>query len=141
MHKWLILTLFISMNSFAQEMPAHLEGMLKKSQEYFEIYNDKTAEEIIDGQYDESEFYLFEQIDQITGLDVVFNREEIKNYRFKLVVLISEMFSPFQMESIIKVAKSFELNRRRVAKYFEVGLEYKLGKISRANINSRLSAK
>jgi len=78
MHKWLFILSFYTFNSFAQELPEHLLELLGKSQEYFEIYNQKSAVEIEDGIYDDSEFLLFLQVDQMNGLDLIFSKEEIK---------------------------------------------------------------
>lgn len=118
MHKWLILLFLLSLNAFAQELPEHLQEMLDKSQDYFEIYNQKSPTEIEDGKYDESEFLLFSQIDQINGLDVIFSKAEIKNLKIKMIALISRSFQTEQMEAIARVGKTAELNKQQAAQFF-----------------------
>lgn len=130
MHKWLFFILFLSLNSFAQELPEHLQEMLDKSQDYFEIYNQKSPTEIEDGKYDESEYLLFSQIDQINGLDVIFAKDEIKNLKMKMVAVISKSFQPEQMEAISRVGRTPQLNKKQAAFFFEFALEYKLGRLT-----------
>ncbi|MBA2406279.1 MAG: hypothetical protein H0V66_15995, partial [Bdellovibrionales bacterium] len=103
--------------------------MLVKSQDYFQIYNQKNAQEIDDGKYDESEFFLFSQVDQINGLDIIFSKEDIRNTKTKMIILITESFDSHQIEAIARVARSTELNKKQAATFFEVALEYKLGKL------------
>ena len=129
MHKWILFLLFFSFNSFTQELPDHLEGMLGRSQNYFEIYNQKTPAEIEDGKYDDSEFLLFAQIDQLQGLGVIFNRDEIKKIKIKMIELIVKSFEVEQLEAISRVCRSVPLNKKQAAVFFEAALEYKLGKI------------
>lgn len=137
MHKWLYLILLFSFSTFAQELPEHLSVMLGKSQDYFKIYNQKTAAEIDDGIYDESEYYLFSQIDQIQGLCIMFSKREIKNAKIKMVELIAQTFETEQLQAISKVGRSAELNKKQAAIFFEVALEYKLGKITDITFPSR----
>lgn len=129
MHKWFYLILLFTFNTFAQELPEHLSAMLGKSQDYFKIYNQKTALEIEDGNYDESEYFLFSHIDQIQGLGIMFSKKEIKSAKIKMVELIAQNFESEQLEAISKVGRSVELNKKQAALYFEVALEYKLGRI------------
>lgn len=128
MHKWLYLIFLISFNLFAQELPEHLNAMLNKSQEFFEIYNQKSPLEIEDGKYDDSEFLLFSQIDQIHGLGIVFSKKEIKKTKIRMVELIVESFKSEQLEAIVRVGRSLELNKKQASVFFEVALEYKLGR-------------
>jgi hypothetical protein len=128
MHKWLFLIFLISSNSFAQDLPEHLTEMLNKSQEFFEIYNQKSPLEIEDGKYDDSELLLFAQIDQIQGLAIIFNKKEIKNTKIRMVELIIQSFKCEQLEAIARVGRSLELNKKQASVFFEVALEYKLGR-------------
>lgn len=130
MHKWLYLIFLFSCNSFAQDLPDHLNEMLARSQDFFEVYNQKSPLEIEDGEYDDSEFLLFSQIDQMQGLGVVFSKEEIKKTKIRMVELIILAFKPEQLQAISKIGRSIELNKKQASVFFEVALEYKLGKIS-----------
>lgn len=141
MHKLLILLTFLSFNSFAQDYPEHLQNMVEKSRDYFEIYGQKSPSEIEDGLYDESESLLFAQVDQINGLDIIFSKEEIRKIKAQMVKVIAESFQKEQIEAIIRVAKSPSVNKKITAKIFEVALEYKNGKILDAAINFLLSPK
>ena len=127
MRKWLILTLLISFNTSAQELPEHLEELLHKSQEYFEVYNDKSAAEIDDGKYDDSELMLFSQIDQVNGLNIIFSKEEIKNLKIRMVIGLSQKFDETQLDALIRIGKSKELNKKYASRFLEVALEYKSG--------------
>jgi hypothetical protein len=133
--------MFFSLNSFAQDYPEHLVNMMEKSRDYFEVYGQKSPSEIEDGIYDESESVLFSQVDQINGLDIIFNKEEIRKLKAQMVKLIAESFSKEQIEAIIRVAKSPSVNKKISAKFFEVALEYKSGKILAHSINFLLSPK
>lgn len=130
MHKWLYLIFLISFNSFAQDLPEYLTAMLGRSEEYFEIYNQKSPLEIEDGKYDDSELLLFSQIDQIQGLGILFTRKEIKKTKIQMVELIIQSFKPEQLEAIARVGRTLELNKKQASVFFEVALEYKLGKIT-----------
>lgn len=130
MHKWLYLIFLISFNSFAQDLPEHITSMLNKSQEFFEIYNQKTPLEIEDGKYGDSELLLFSQIDQIQGLGILLTRKEIKQIKIRMVELIIQSFTPEQLEAIARVGRTLELNKKQASVFFEVALEYKLGKIT-----------
>ena len=103
--------IFLSLNSFAQELPEHLQEMLVKSQDYFVIYSQKTPTEIEDGKYDETEYLLFSHIDQINGLDVIFTKDEIKTLKMKMVSLISQSFQAEQMEAIARLGRTSQLNK------------------------------
>jgi hypothetical protein len=138
MSKLLILIFFLSVNSYAQELPEHLKIMLAKSQDCFEIYNEKKPLEIEDGEYDESEFLLFSQIDQMQGLDVVFTRLEIKRAKLKMLEIINQSFGPEQLEAIIRVGRSADLNKKEAAIFFEVALEFKKGKLKDLKLPIRL---
>ena len=133
--------MFVSLNSFAQDYPEHLVNMMDKSREYFEMYGQKSPTEIEDGIYDDSESLLFSHVDQINGLDIIFNKEEIRKLKAQMVKLIAESFTRGQLEAIIHVAKSPSINKKISAKYFEVALEYKTGKILDQAINFLLSPK
>jgi hypothetical protein len=133
--------MFFSLNSFAQDYPEHLVNMMEKSRDYFEVYGQKSPSEIEDGIYDDSESVLFSQVDQINGLDIIFNKEEIRKLKAQMVKLIAESFSKEQIEAIIRVAKSPSVNKKISAKFFEVALEYKSGKILAHSINFLLSPK
>lgn len=141
MRKWLILSFFLSFNAFAQELPEHLEELLVKSQEYFEIYNDKSAAEIDDAKFDESEFMLFSHIDQVNGLNVIFSKTDIKNLKIKMVLSLSQIFDESQLEAIIRIGKSNSLNKKYAARFFEVALEYKTGILKEILIGQQLSPK
>ena len=112
MHKWLFFFIFLSLNSFAQELPEHLQEMFAKSQDYFVIYSQKIPTEIEDGKYGETEFLLFSQIDQINGLDVIFTKDEIKTLKMEMVSLISQSFQAAQMEAIARVGRTSLLNKK-----------------------------
>ena len=133
--------MFFSLNSFAQDYPEHLVNIMEKSQAYFEHYGQKTPSEIEDGTYDDSESLLFSHVDQINGLDIMFNKEEIRKLKAQMVRIIADSFSKEQIEAIIRVAKSPSVNKKISAKFFEVALEYKTGKILEQSINFLLSPK
>ena len=58
-----------------------------------------------------------------------------------MVVLISKMFEEKQLEAIIKISKSHELNKKQAARYFEVALEYKSGLLNDILVTKHLSPK
>ncbi len=138
MSKLLLLIFFLSVNSYAQELPEHLKIMLAKGQDCFEIYNKKKPLEIEDGEYDESEFLLFSQVDQMQGLDVVFTRLEIKRAKLKMLEIINQSFDPEQLEAIIRVGRSADLNKKEAAIFFEVALEFKRGQLKDLRLPIRL---
>lgn len=133
--------MLFSLSSFAQDYPEHLVNMLGKSREYFEIYSQKSPSDIEDGVYDESEAILFSQVDQINGLDIMVSKEEIRKIKSQMVRMIAQNFSLAQLEAIIHVARSPGINKKISAKFFEVALEYKSGKILEPSINFMLSPK
>lgn len=141
MHKWLFLLIFFSVNSFAQDYPEHLQSMFEKTQDYFEQYSRKSPAEIEDGIYDASESLLFAQVDQINGLDIVFSKDEIRRLKAHVVRIVAESFQKEQIEAIIRVALSPSINKKQTARFFEVALEYKTGKILDIRINFLLSPK
>lgn len=141
MFKSLILISLLSINAYAQDYPEHLQDMVAKSKEYFDIYGQKSPNEIEDGVYDDSESLLFSQVDQINGLEIVFSKEEIRKIKTQMVKVIAESFDVAQLEAIIRVAKSPSINKKISARIFEVALEYKTGKILSTHINFVLSPK
>ena len=141
MRNWMLIFCLFSFSAFAQDYPEHLQDMVAKSKEYFDIYGQKTPSEIEDGVYDESESTLFLQVDQINGLEIVFSKEEIRKIKTQMVKVIAESFDVAQLEAIIRVAKSPSINKKISARIFEVALEYKTGKILSTHINFILSPK
>jgi hypothetical protein len=133
MHKWLFILLIISANSFAQELPVYMQDVLEVSRENFQEYAKKSPNEIDDDIYDESEYLLFSQIDQIATFDIVFTKEIIREFKKEMVILVSNSFNVSQLESIVKVGNSKTLNKKQAAKFFEIAEEYKLGKIKELN--------
>lgn len=133
--------MFFSLNSFAQDYPEHLVSIAEKGREYFEVYGQKSPSEIEDGIYDDSESLLFYHVDQINGLHIIFNKEEIRKLKAQMVKLIAESFTRAQLEAIIRVVRSPDVNKKISAKYFEVALEYKTGKIVDVAIHFLLSPK
>ena len=47
--------------------------------------------------------------------------------KIKMVELINHSFKTEQMEAIVRIGGSIELNKKQAATFFEVALEYKLG--------------
>lgn len=141
MHKWFIILALFSFNALAQEVPEHLEELLTKSQDYFENYNDKSASEIDDGKFDESEYMLFSQIDQVSGLDIIFSKEEIKNFKTRLVKDLARSFDDSQLFAIARIGQSKILNKKQASRFFEVALEYKSGTLRDIVIFKHLSPK
>lgn len=103
----------------------------------FVEYQQRPASLIEDGAYDQSDLLLFSQIDQINTFTLVFTKEEIKQYKIKLVQQIASTFETSQLEAIVRVGRSEAVNRRKAARYFEVALEYKTGKLVERLIPSR----
>lgn len=137
MHKWFVLLIFFTLNSFAQELPEHLQEVLGNSHAYFEIYNAKSPQEIDDGKFDESEVSLFAQIDQINGLDIIFCKDEIKTLKLKMIELIAQSFDEEQLAAIARIGRSNQLNKKQAAGFFEVALEYKSGKLKHLKLPLR----
>lgn len=133
----LCLVFSFSFNASAQDLPDHLEMILIRSQEVFVEYQSRTAEQIEDGVYDQTDLLLFSQIDQVNTFDLIFTKEEIKHFKIKLVRQIAATFEVTQLEAIVRVGRSELVNRRKAARYFEVALEYKTGKLVERLIPNR----
>ena len=72
------------------------------------------------------------------GLDVVFTRLEIKRAKLKMLEIINQSFDPEQLEAIIRVGRSADLNKKEAAIFFEVALEFKRGKLKDLRLPIRL---
>ncbi len=125
----------------AQELPEHLQGVLDRSQEYFNVYKAKTSEEIEDGNFDDSDEMLFSQIDQIYSFDLIFSKEDIKNFKVKIVLTLAQTFDESQLGAIARIGKSEVLNKKKASRYFEVALEYKNGYLKENRILQQFSSR
>jgi hypothetical protein len=125
----------------AQELPEHLQGVLARSQEYFNVYKAKTSEQIEDGNFDESDEMLFSQIDQIYSFDLIFSKEDIKNFKVKIVLTLAQTFDESQLGAIARIGKSEVLNKKKASRYFEVALEYKNGYLKENRILQQFSSR
>ena len=122
-------------------MPEHLQGVLARSQEYFNVYKAKTSEQIEDGNFDESDEMLFSQIDQIYSFDLIFSKEDIKNFKVKIVLTLAQTFDESQLGAIARIGKSEVLNKKKASRYFEVALEYKNGYLKENRILQQFSSR
>jgi hypothetical protein len=127
MLKFIFLFFVFILPLHAQELPEHLTEILNRSQEYFDVYKLKTAEQIEDGSFDESEEMLFSQIDQIYSFNLIFSKEEIRLFKVKMVLALAQTFKESQLAAISRIGKTQVLNKKKASKYFEVALEYKIG--------------
>jgi hypothetical protein len=125
----------------AQELPEHLQGVLARSQEYFNVYTAKSSEQIEDGNFDESDEMLFSQIDQIYSFDLIFSKEDIKNFKVKIVLTLAQTFDESQLGAIARIGKSEVLNKKKASRYFEVALEYKNGYLKENRILQQFSSR
>lgn len=138
MLKLLVLVLFTAFQASAQNLPEHLEERLISSQEYFQTYAQKSSAQINDADFDESEYLLFAQIDQINSFDIIFSKEEIKDFKRRMVISLSQSFDSSQLQAIVSIAKSRELNKKKSARYFEVAQEYQKGNVLEIRIPQQL---
>ncbi len=129
MKKWLSLLLLFSTVAWGQELPDFLQMNLNRSEGIFESYNNKTPEQIDDGIFDDEEILLFAQLEQVECLDLSFTKEDLKTFKVELIKLISDKFSTDQLLALSRIARSKELNKKSLAKYFELALNYKLGDV------------
>jgi hypothetical protein len=140
MLRFILLFIISTFSVQAQELPEHLEGILSRSQEYFNYYKLKTAEQIEDDHYDDSEEMLFSQLDQIYIFDLIFSKEEIKVFKVKMVMTLAQTFNESQLEAISRIGRSKILNKKKAARYFEVALEYKNGYLQEHRILQQFSS-
>lgn len=141
MLRFILLFFICSLPLHAQELPEHLQGVLGRSQEYFNIYKARTSEQIEDGIYDESDELLFSQIDQIYSFDLIFSKEEIKNFKLKMVLILAGTFDESQLSAISRIGKTEVLNKKKASRYFEVALEYKNGYLKESGILQQFSSR
>ena len=120
--------------ALAIELPEYLASLLDRSDEIFEIYSRKSSAEIDDGSIDDSDRTIFAQVDQANGLDVMFDKYEIREFRVKLVLQIALKFDSDQLLAISKIGKHPKLNKKKAARYFEVAREYKEGELKENRI-------
>lgn len=128
----------LSLSAFSAELPEYLETLLERSNEYFEVYAQKSPAEIDDGSFDDSDRMLFAQVDQVNGLDMLFSKEDIKSYRIQLVIHMAQKFDSDQLRAITRIGKHPKLNKKKAAKYFEAAREFKDGELKEKNIYSEI---
>lgn len=123
--------------AWGQELPDFLQMNLNRAESVFESYNNKSFDEIADGNYNEEDLNLFAQVEQVEGLDLCFARDDIKAFKIELIKLISDKFSTEQLLAISSMAKSKEMNKKSVAKYFELALSFKTGSVDESRLKKR----